>query len=77
MGLLVEAAAQELKSAGAVPSRAHAPTRAMDDRKERPQCSIALPYRNDAATIFRRFIRSLPTRDAVVGVATCDKVYRR
>jgi len=33
----------------------------------------SLPYRNDAATIFRRQIRSLPTRSAVIGVATCDK----
>src|SRR5205807_1869411 len=33
----------------------------------------SLPYRNDAATIFRRLIRSLPTRAGVMGVATCDK----
>src|SRR5206468_9626716 len=33
----------------------------------------SLPYRNDAAIIFRRLIRSLPTRSAVIGVATCDK----
>src|SRR5207247_4114937 len=33
----------------------------------------SLPYRNDAATIFRRLIRSLPTRNGVIGVATCDK----
>src|SRR5207244_4937530 len=33
----------------------------------------SLPYRNDAAQIFRRLIRSLPTRKGVVGVATCDK----
>ena len=33
----------------------------------------SLPYRNDAAMIFRRLIRSLPTRRGVVGVATCDK----
>ncbi|HEV3003377.1 MAG TPA: YjhG/YagF family D-xylonate dehydratase, partial [Pirellulales bacterium] len=33
----------------------------------------SLPYRNDAATIFRRLIRSLPTRQGVLGVATCDK----
>src|SRR5436305_5581949 len=33
----------------------------------------SLPYRNDAATIFRRLIRSLPTRTGVIGVATCDK----
>ncbi|MDZ4821377.1 MAG: YjhG/YagF family D-xylonate dehydratase, partial [Planctomycetota bacterium] len=33
----------------------------------------SLPYRNDAAIIFRRMIRSLPTRRGVLGVATCDK----
>ncbi|MEH0832007.1 YjhG/YagF family D-xylonate dehydratase [Pectobacterium cacticida] len=33
----------------------------------------SLPYRNDAAVVFRRLIRSLPTRKAVIGVATCDK----
>src|SRR3954454_2130123 len=33
----------------------------------------SLPYRNDAATVFRRLIRSLPTRQAAIGVATCDK----
>src|SRR6185436_5581123 len=30
-------------------------------------------YRNDAAIIFRRLIRSLPTRRGVIGVATFDK----
>src|SRR5690606_757250 len=33
----------------------------------------SLPYRNDAAVIFRRLIRSLPQRRRVIGVATCDK----
>ena len=33
----------------------------------------SLPYRNDAAVVLRRLIRSLPTRQAVIGVATCDK----
>ena len=33
----------------------------------------SLPYRNDAAAVFRRLIRSLPTRSGVMGVATCDK----
>jgi len=33
----------------------------------------SLPYRNDAAVVFRRLIRSLPTRAGVLGVATCDK----
>src|SRR5262249_27764880 len=33
----------------------------------------SLPYRNDAASVFGRLIRSLPTRAGVIGVATCDK----
>jgi dihydroxyacid dehydratase/phosphogluconate dehydratase len=33
----------------------------------------SLAYRNDAATVLRRLIRSLPTRRGVLGVATCDK----
>jgi putative YjhG/YagF family dehydratase len=33
----------------------------------------SLPYRNDAAMVFRRLARSLPLRAGVLGVATCDK----
>ena len=33
----------------------------------------SLPYRNDAAQVLRRLIRSLPRRKGVLGVATCDK----
>ncbi len=33
----------------------------------------SLPYRNDAAIVMRRLIRSLPTRRGILGVATCDK----
>src|ERR1700751_4996970 len=33
----------------------------------------SLPYRNDAAIVLRRLMRSLPTRRAVIGIATCDK----
>jgi putative YjhG/YagF family dehydratase len=33
----------------------------------------SLPYRNDAAILFRRLARSLPLRAGVLGVATCDK----
>ncbi len=33
----------------------------------------SLPYRNDAAIVMRRLIRSLPTRQGVLAVATCDK----
>src|SRR6201985_2434147 len=33
----------------------------------------SLPYRNDAAIVLRRLMRSLPTRMGVIGIATCDK----
>ncbi|MCB0227019.1 MAG: YjhG/YagF family D-xylonate dehydratase, partial [Anaerolineae bacterium] len=33
----------------------------------------SLAYRNDAAMVLRRLIRSLPTRNGVMGIATCDK----
>jgi putative YjhG/YagF family dehydratase len=33
----------------------------------------SLPFRNDAAMVLRRLMRSLPTRAGVLGVATCDK----
>jgi putative YjhG/YagF family dehydratase len=38
-----------------------------------PGMMDSLPYRNDAASIFSRLIRSLPTRKGVLGIATCDK----
>ena len=33
----------------------------------------SLAYRNDAAIVMRRLIRSLPTASGVMGIATCDK----
>jgi putative YjhG/YagF family dehydratase len=73
VGLLMEAAAQELKSAGAVPFAGYC-TDPCDGRTQGTTGMFdSLPYRNDAATIFRRLIRSLPTRSGVIGVATCDK----
>jgi putative YjhG/YagF family dehydratase len=33
----------------------------------------SLAYRNDAATVMRRQIRSLPQRQGILGIATCDK----
>ena len=33
----------------------------------------SLAYRNDAAIVLRRLIRSLPRRRGVIGIATCDK----
>jgi putative YjhG/YagF family dehydratase len=73
VGLLMDAAAKELKSLGAVPFAAYC-TDPCDGRTQgTPGMYDSLPYRNDAASIFRRLIRSLPTRSAVIGVATCDK----
>jgi putative YjhG/YagF family dehydratase len=73
IGLLVQAAAETLRSLEAIPFAAAC----SDPCDGRTQGTIgmfdSLPYRNDAATIFRRLIRSLPTRHAVIGVATCDK----
>ena len=73
VGLLVEAAARELKALNAVPFAA-ACSDPCDGRTQGTTGMFdSLPYRNDAATVFRRLIRSLPTRSAVLGVATCDK----
>src|SRR5690242_10549028 len=73
IGLLLEAAAQVFKSAGAIPFAA-ACSDPCDGRSQGTTAMFdSLPYRNDAATVFRRLIRSLPTRKGVLGVATCDK----
>ncbi|HUP03144.1 MAG TPA: YjhG/YagF family D-xylonate dehydratase, partial [Bryobacteraceae bacterium] len=73
VGLLVEAAARELGASGAIPF-AGACTDPCDGRSQGTTAMFdSLPYRNDAATIFRRLIRSLPTRRGVLGVGTCDK----
>ena len=73
VGLLVEAAARELKVLGAIPFAAYC-TDPCDGRTQGTTGMFdSLPYRNDAATVFRRLIRSLPTRRGVIGVATCDK----
>jgi putative YjhG/YagF family dehydratase len=73
VGLLVQQAARTLKQAGAVPFAAYC----SDPCDGRTQGTVgmfdSLPYRNDAAIVFRRLIRSLPTRRGVLGVATCDK----
>jgi putative YjhG/YagF family dehydratase len=73
VGLLVEAAARELKKSGGVPF-AGACSDPCDGRTQGTVGMFdSLPFRNDAAVIFRRLIRSLPTRRGVLGVATCDK----
>lgn len=73
VGLLVAEAARTLSSSRAVPF-AGACTDPCDGRTQgTPGMFDSLPYRNDAAMVLRRLIRSLPTRNGVIGVATCDK----
>lgn len=73
VGLLMQAVAYELKELRAIPFAGYC----SDPCDGRTQGTVgmmdSLAYRNDAAQIFRRLIRSLPTRKGVVGVATCDK----
>ena len=73
LGLLVEAAARELTSLGAVPFAGHV-SDPCDGRSNGTDAMLdSLPYRNDAAIVLRRLARSLPSRSGVLGVATCDK----
>ena len=73
VGLLMQAAAREFKARGVIPFAAFC-TDPCDGRTQgTPGMMDSLAYRNDAATIFRRLIRSLPRRAGVMGVATCDK----
>src|SRR5580693_4067995 len=73
VGLLVAEAARALKDLEAVPF-AGAVTDPCDGRTQGTTGMLdSLPYRNDAAIVLRRLMRSLPTRAGVLGVATCDK----
>ena len=73
VGLLVAEAARELRGRRAIPF-AGACTDPCDGRTQGTAGMLdSLPYRNDAAMVLRRLIRSLPTRKGVVGIATCDK----
>lgn len=73
VGLLVAAAAREIKAAGGVPFAAFCSDPCDGRTQGTTGMFDSLPYRNDAATVLRRLIRSLPTRLGVLGVATCDK----
>lgn len=73
VGLLVEAASREIKAFGGVPFAAFCSDPCDGRTQGTTGMFDSLPYRNDAATVLRRLIRSLPTRQGVVGVATCDK----
>src|SRR5437867_8649148 len=73
VGLLMQAAAQELKANRAIPFAAFCSDPCDGRTQGTTGMFDSLAYRNDAAQVFRRLIRSLPTRHGVMGVATCDK----
>src|SRR5580704_5993959 len=73
VGSLVAEAARELKGLHAIPF-AGACTDPCDGRTQGTLGMLdSLPFRNDAAIVLRRLMRSLPTRAGILGVATCDK----
>jgi putative YjhG/YagF family dehydratase len=73
VGLLVKAAAEAIHAVHGIPFAGYV-TDPCDGRTQGTTGMMdSLPYRNDAAMVFRRLIRSLPTRKGVLGIATCDK----
>jgi putative YjhG/YagF family dehydratase len=73
VGVLVEEAARTMRDRGAMPFAGYV-SDPCDGRTQGTSGMLdSLPYRNDAAVVFRRLIRSLPARRGVLGVATCDK----
>src|SRR5436305_12294760 len=73
IGLLVQEAAEELRSLGMIPFAAYCSDPCDGRTQGTTGMMDSLAYRNDAATVVRRLIRSLPLRRGVLGVATCDK----
>jgi putative YjhG/YagF family dehydratase len=73
IGLLVRGAAEALRAAGAIPFAVYC-SDPCDGRTQGTSGMFdSLAYRNDAAIVMRRLIRSLPTASGVLGIATCDK----
>lgn len=73
IGLLMKAAAEEISRAGGIPFAGYVSDPCDGRTQGTTGMFDSLPYRNDAAMVMRRLVRSLPTRSAVIGVATCDK----
>ena len=73
VSLVAAEAAGEFKKAGWLPFAAHC-SDPCDGRTQGTKGMMdSLAYRNSAAEVLARLVRSLPTRKAVMGVATCDK----
>ena len=73
ISLLVEQAATTLRDHDSIPFAVYC-SDPCDGRSQGTAGMFdSLPYRNDAAITMRRLIRSLPTRQGVIGIGTCDK----
>jgi xylonate dehydratase len=73
IGLLVQAAAEEFRRLKTIPFAGFCSDPCDGRTQGTTGMFDSLPYRNDAAVIFRRLARSLPLRAGVLGIATCDK----
>src|SRR5688572_14196800 len=73
IGLLVREAARTLRAGGAVPFSVYCSDPCDGRTQGTTGMFDSLPYRNDAAIVMRRLVRSLPTASGVLGIATCDK----
>jgi xylonate dehydratase len=73
IGLLVREAAEQFDRLGALPFAAHVSDPCDGRTQGTPGMFDSLPYRNDAAVVLRRLVRSLPNRRGVIGIGTCDK----
>lgn len=73
IGLLMQAAAAEIRERGGMPFAGYCSDPCDGRTQGTTGMMDSLPYRNDAAIVLRRLIRSLPTRRGVIGIATCDK----
>jgi putative YjhG/YagF family dehydratase len=73
IGLLVKEAADRIKARDGIPFAGYC-SDPCDGRSQGTTGMFdSLAYRNDAAIVLRRLVRSLPTNKGVMGVATCDK----
>lgn len=73
IGLLVRAAAEAFRAGKTIPFAGYCSDPCDGRTQGTAGMFDSLPYRNDAAQVLRRLVRSLPTRRGVMGIATCDK----
>jgi putative YjhG/YagF family dehydratase len=73
VSVLVRQAAEELDRLGVLPFAAHVSDPCDGRTQGTTGMFDSLAYRNDAALVLRRLVRSLPTRRGVIAIGTCDK----